>query len=190
MKDAIKRKSKIMLFSIMFLLIVVLVIVDTYALFETNGSANVEYNVGKWEIKLNNVNISLERVITLNDFVYTGSTHVEDGYFAPGVNAEYELDIDTSNTDTSVEYDLLIDDSHIELYPNIHFKIIDLDTNEELVGNNKHGVISVDSTNKVKKIKVVLEWEDLEEYDESDSTLIGKSLTFNMQANFKQYLGD
>ena len=173
---------------LVFLIITFITVKSTYSLFETNSSANTEFQIGKWVIKLNNKDISLDKLITLDDFNIINSTHTEEGYFAPGSKAEYEIDIDVSESDVSVEYNIDIDDSNLELYPNIIIKIIDLDTEEEIVSNKASGIITLDEEIKVKRIKIILDWQNLEEYDESDTSLIDKKLNFDIKVNFKQYL--
>ena len=183
-------KKKLYIIGLMLLIITFIVIKNTYALFETNAGADANFQVGKWVIKLNNKDISLDKLITLDDFVFNNSSHTEDGYFAPGSSGEFEIDIDVSNSDVSVEYEINIDDSSLEAYPNIHFKIIDLDTGSEMISNNTGGIITLDNITDMRKFKIILEWEDDPEYDLSDTSLIGKKLSFDIDVNFKQYLGE
>ncbi len=171
-----------------FLIITFITIKGTYSLFETNAEGEAEFQVGKWVIKLNNKDISLDKLITLDDFNVINSSHTEEGYFGPGSKAEYEIDIDVSESDVSVEYDIDIDDSSLDDYENIIIKIIDLDTNEEIISNKATGVVTLEDAVKTKKIKIMLDWQNLEEYDESDTSLIGKKLSFDIKVNFKQYL--
>ena len=183
-------KFKLYLCGFILLAITIITLSSTYALFETNASADANFDVGKWIIKLNNKNISLEKIITLDDFEYVNSSHVEDGYFAPTSKAEFEIDIDASQTEVSVEYSLVIDDSLLEDYPNIYFKIIDVDTGIEMNQSSTSGIMYLSDTNRTKHFKLILEWNNNDQYDESDTSLIGEKLRFNINANFKQYLGE
>ena len=106
----------------MFLAIITtLVVAKTYALFETNATSSKNLSIGAWHIEVNGEDISLAETITLDDFTYTGSTHTESGYFAPGSTAVFDIEIDASDCDVSVGYELTIDDSAIDDYPNIYF---------------------------------------------------------------------
>lgn len=183
-------KKVFILATLLVLAITVLVVTNTYALFETNATADPELKVGKWVIKLNNRDISLDKIITLDDFDYVNTSHVEDGYFAPTSKAEFEIDVDASETDVSVEYDLSIDNSDILEYPNIGFKIIDLSTNQEINDINVSGIMYLNDTNKTKSYKIVLEWTNDPDYDESDTSLIGSELSFKLNIHFKQYIGE
>ena len=97
-------KKKLYIIGLILLIITFIVIKNTYALFETNATADAGFQVGKWVIKLNNKDISLDKLITLDDFVFNNSSHTEEGYFAPGSSGEFEIDIDVSNSDVAVEY--------------------------------------------------------------------------------------
>jgi len=183
-------KIRLILCSAVLLALTVLVITRTYALFETNASGDADFHIGKWVIKLNNRDITLDKTITLDDFVFVNSNHVEQGHFAPTSKAEYEIYIDASQTDVSVDYLISIDDSNVAEYPNIQFKIIDLITNEEINDTSISGIMYQSDTNKYKNYKLVLEWNNDIQYDESDTSLIGKNLSFKINLDFKQYLGE
>ena len=114
--------------------------------------------------------------------------HTEDGYFAPGSSAVFDIVIDARETDVSVLYDLSIDDEAIQSYPNIAFSITNLNTNETLDTNSYEGIIRLNDQNRVVTLRISLDWQDVLEYDESDSSLIGGELEFILNANFKQYI--
>ena len=183
-------KRVLWLLSIACLLLGIVILVDTYALFETSAEGEVEQDIGKWKIEVNDIDISLQRVITLSDFAYSATTHTANNFFAPGRSATFDIEIDTSECEVSVEYQLDIDDSEIEDYPNIYFSIKDMDTNQVLSTNTFSGVIPVTSQNKVKNLQISINWLNNSSYDESDSSLIGGELAFVIDANFRQYIGE
>ena len=181
-------KYKLYICAIILLSITLFIAFDTYALFETNSNGTLDFDIAKWVIKLNDRDITLDKIVTLDDFTYINSSHTEDGYFAPGSKAEYEINIDTSETDVKVLYDIIIDDSELEAYPNIISKIVDVDTNKELVSNEISGLIDLNDSNAIKRIKIVLDWQNISDYDESDTSLIDGNLRISIRANFKQYI--
>lgn len=182
-------RKTLWLLGLVSLIITIIVLTDTYGLFETNGTATSDLTVGAWKIVLNETDISLAETIALNDFTYSETEHTEDGYFAPGRSAEFDIVIDTSQTEVSVEYSLDIDDSILEDYPNISFSIEDKDTNEVINSNTYSGIIYLSDQNKVKTLTISLNWENDPDYDESDTSLIDvSSLEFIISANFKQYI--
>ena len=182
-------KKKIWIVSIFALLLTLLVFTDAYGLFETNAAADSELSIGKWKIKVNDVDISLAETITLDDFTYSVSQHTADGYFAPGRSAQFEIEIDASECEVSAEYTLEIDDSAIEDYPNIYFSIEDVDTGNTIVSSSISGTVLLSDVNRVKTLRVYLNWVNDPAYDESDTSTIGKTLSFIIDADFKQYLG-
>ncbi len=188
MKDNIK--VKILIVALFVLLMTTLVIFQTYALFETNGNATKTLDIGDWSILLNNVDVSQSRTITLNDFHYTNGSHTRSNRFAPGSSAYFDLVIDASDSQVSVEYDLEIDDSAIEDYPNIYFSITDMGSNQVLDSNTYSGTILLSSQNRVTTLRITLIWDNDPDYDETDTSLIGGNLAFTIDADFKQYLGE
>ena len=182
-------KKRLFLIATVLLLVTTITVLSTYALFETNATAETDLDIGRWEIKLNNTDISLTESITLNNFVYNNGVHTEDGYFAPGSSAYFDVVIDTSDTDVSVAYDLEIDDSQIEDYPNIHFSIQNMATNQTISGTNISGVINLSDQNRTITLRISIIWDNLLAYDESDTSLIGEELAFVLNANFEQYTG-
>ena len=61
-------KKRIWIIALVGLIITLFVIVDTFALFETNGTATTEFEIGKWKIYVNEADISVSQAIVLNDF--------------------------------------------------------------------------------------------------------------------------
>ena len=183
-------KYKIILFGIFLMLIISLVVVDTFALFETNAESTNNMEIGKWKILLNNNDISLVKTISLNNFTYNNGVHTENNYFAPGSSASFDVVIDATQSDVSMEYDLEIDTSSISDYPNINFTILNVGTNEMLTSSNYNGIIYLNDQNRVITLRIAVVWNDLAEYDESDTKLIGSELNFEIAANFKQYIGE
>lgn len=185
-----KLKYKIVVLGLFALLVTTLIVIETYALFETNASANKELGIAAWVITLNDVDVTQSRTITLNDFTYVNGTHTQANYFAPGSQAYFDLVIDTSQAQVSVEYTLTIDDSQISDYQNIYFTITDLTTSTLINDSEYTGVIPLNSQNKIKTLRINLVWDNVSQYDASDTSLIGGNLAFTVNANFKQYTGE
>jgi len=185
-----KMKKKIFLLAIAALIFTLFIISDTYGLFETNAMSLNNLDIGVWQIFVNNVDVTTSETITLNDFTYSTSLHTENGYFAPGMDCYFDVVIDMSLTDVSVLYELEIDDTEIYEFPNIYFSILDVDTNQELDTNSYSGTSLLSDNSRIKTLRVYLNWDNDEEYDESDSSLINGDFSFTISANFLQYLGE
>jgi plastocyanin domain-containing protein len=181
--------KKLWLIVLIAFLITIISISGTYALFETNGESSNELEIGKWKIYVNDEDISLAQTITLNDFTYSVNSHTEDGYFAPGRSASFDIEIDTSESDVSVMYDFDIDTSALDDHPNISLSITNLNTNQVLSTNNCSGVILLSDQNRTITLRMTLNWQNTNVNDPDDTALIGEELEFLITANFKQYLG-
>lgn len=188
MKD--KLAFKIAVLGLFALLVTTLVVVKTYALFETNGNANKELSIAAWTITLNDVDVTESRTITLNDFTYVNGTHTQANYFAPGSQAYFDLVIDATAAQVSVQYTLTIDDTEISEYPNIYFTITDVATNTQINNSEYTGVIPLNSQDRTRTLRINLVWDNASQYDASDTSLIGETLAFAVNANFKQYVGE
>ena len=183
------KRSKLLLIVAIFLLITVLAITNTYALFETNATSTSEFGIGAWKIYINDNDLSLNETITLDDFSYTNGVHTESGYFAPGSVGVFDIVIDTSDSDVSVAYDLTIDDSAIDDHPNITFAIRNVTTNQNITSNTYSGVINLNDADREITLRVTISWTNVAANDPDDSALIGEELEFPIQAHFIQYTG-
>ena len=184
------KNKKLIVISVLLLLLVSLNLGKTYGLFETNAKAESAMEVGKWKISLNDSDVTLAKTITFDDFAFNGSTHTETGYLAPGSTGEFEIELDVSNCDTSVEYNLSFDKTEYDNHPNIELKIYDEDTHQEVSDEVLTGVIKLSDASKKRKFKIKIIWNDIEEYNENDNELIGESLDIVINSNFKQYIGE
>jgi len=183
-------KKRLIIVSLIILLITSVVLLDTYALFETRANATKELTTGKWVIEVNGEDITESATITLNNFVYNNSSHTQTGYFAPGSDAYFDVEIDTSESDVSVIYEIDIDDSSLIAHPNIYFSVENLDTLEEVDEFPMEGVILLNDNNRSITLRIHLNWDDDSDYDDADTLLIDGELEFSITANFKQYLGE
>ena len=61
-------KKYIALIAMVFLAIVILLITDTYALFETNATGEKGIEIGAWNIKINDTDISLAKTLNITYF--------------------------------------------------------------------------------------------------------------------------
>ena len=181
-------KKVLWVFALFSLLATIITIQDAFGLFETNVTTTKELEVGRWKIYLNGEDISLAETISLDDFIYTNPEHTERGYFAPGSSAEFEIEIDASETDVAIDYDIVVDASSLEPYPNIDFSIVDMDTNSSSVDNHFTGMMNLSDTNHIKRLKISINWENDSDYDENDTLLVGQEIKFLINVHFRQHV--
>ena len=169
--------------------------VETFALFESSGEGLASLSIGKWNINLNNLDVTEVNELTLNDLVYEENDNVEGTYFAPGSRASYEIVIDPLDTDVAIRYDISIDLSGLENNPNITFEVTEVSSGT--ITNNGltySGVISLQAIQEeeVVSMKMSIVWIDDENYDEADTLLMERlsALKIPISIKFTQYLGE
>ena len=184
------KKYKVVIVTLFSLLVTMLLVVQTYALFETNTSGDGNLDIGKWVILVNDNDVTLTRTLTLDNFVYANGTHTQANYFAPGSTVYFDLVIDASESDVSVEYQLDVDASDLEDYPNISFAVTDLDNNQSITTTTYNSLIRLSDANRVHHIRINLVWNNQAAYDESDTSLINSEFSFDITADFKQSIAE
>lgn len=217
-----KKIRVIVLILIIFLLI--LILRTTYSKYTNKATANIMQPIGKWIIKINNTDITaidsnknpINKTFEINSFTWDTSTHVKDGKVAPGMKGKFEIIIDPTDTDTSFEYEIIIDkpiinlgeDVDVEVKPeDIVMKVTDItevNLKTFLVTRNADGTISIKRRKKLDEIKseietvrldtinVGIEWENNELNNEKDSligSVINNSISFPVSVRAIQYVG-
>ena len=192
-KRLIKVKKILWVFFFVAGYITLHLIVDTYGLLETKSNAGLTPEIGKWKIKINELDVTETNEIIFSDLDYDANDNVETGYFAPGTTGYYEIEIDASGSEVAIRYDISFDTSAIEDYPNILFSVTESSITPSDDGSLTYsGFLALDDvqSDEVITIKLKLEWEHDEAYNTSDSSLIGKSLSVPITIKFSQYLGE
>ncbi len=186
-----KNRYKLIVVALFAFLITSFLVVQTYALFETDASGDGELDIGRWVILVNNYDITQMETLTLSNFTYTNGSHTQSGYFAPGSTGYFDLVIDASQSDVSVEYTLDIDDSDLADHPNIYFTFTDLDTNQTVSTSTYTGLIRLSDASKVRHMRLNLVWDNQSPtYDVEDTSLIDGELSFDISAHFIQSIAE
>lgn len=153
------------------------IISDTFGLFETEGIGVVKQDVGKWIIKINDVDItkSTNAEFVIDDFSYTENANVASGKIAPNSEGYVELVIDPSGTDVSVRYDLTLNLDVADTLSSLQINVEDL-TGGEIIktGDNKYtGVLKVDDikNGKTNKLRINIKWLNDEANNDIDTEM-------------------
>lgn len=160
------------------------------ALLETNGKANQELSIAKWDILINSNSVKLSNTLNLTDFTIADLNHVESGVFAPGTTGYYDLVIDPHLSETAIYYTISLDYSNFENHENIVFSVSSDDIVVTSEDNIFTGVIPLEDLDELYTIRVTATWYNDEDYDESDTLLIGKTIPLIVDVNFEQYTGE
>jgi len=181
-----------------FLIALVLMALElgrTFGLLETRSAGTTDTQIGRWNIKLNDIDIILNNTLTADDLIYSPNPNVEPGYFAPGVSASYQILIDPSNTDVAVRYDIKMDMSSIAEHSNIQFEVSgDVVRRITPEGVIYTGIIPLNAVQQgqTRLINTYLVWDNDEDFDELDNRFgeIGSILEIKISITFSQYLGE
>lgn len=174
-------KRLTLLISILFLVIVVSSVMSTFAYYVDKHNMESNFDIAKWVIKVNDTDITLSdnQEFSVNDITLNipdssiDGLKVSNDVFAPGTTGSFNLLLDLSEVDTSIEYDLVIDTSNID-ETNINIvSVVVQDSLLELVDSKYSKRINVDElkNNKEELITVNFEWVDSQDYD--DSLIVG-----------------
>lgn len=179
-----------------FLIFLTYEIVDSYGIFESNIKSDAESSLSKWQILINESQITGEtNTFTIDQVYWEPNTGVASGKAAPGLSGYFEIIIDPTGSEVSVEYEITLD--FLNLNNNMIYITSVKDENDvplTLIDVNKYyGMIPLSNIllNEVKTIKVEFIWENDEDNNEIDSSYIGSSnplLDIPISVKLSQYI--
>lgn len=197
-KKVIKRVLIIIILSM--ILIVAYKLVNTYALFYSEGNGVIEQQNATWRIYVNDKNITSKdsNKFTVDTYELEENSHVAPGTIAPGGRGSFSIVIDPKTTDVSVKYSIKLDKTKLT---NDKISIVSV---EETTGNTNlirtdestyTGVIKLAEikAGKTNKIKVIITWENDEENNKADTaigTVSNYKISIPIEFMATQYLGE
>jgi hypothetical protein len=181
-------KRRFIICGLFVFLLSMLTLIDTYGLFETNGEGTSNLEVGSWQILLNGTDVTVDEELSIDDFEYVTDSHTEEGVLAPGGVAELELLIDYSNVSTALTYEISFDLSALADFPNIVLKVYNDKTNEEITGETITGQCLLNVSDKTERLRMELEWQNDEDYDENDINVLEKNVSLSVHLHFSQLM--
>lgn len=171
----------------------------TYALLQSETKSQIKQEIGKWNIKINESDITngLSQEVVIDNFSMDENANVKSGKIAPGVSGSLELVLDPVDTDVAVRFDVSIDEVEEQQIELVSIEKIDgPGTIVKTAANTYSGIMNLSEiTNQTAKttIKIVVRWENNEANNESDTkigTSTGYKLKVPIKINVSQYLGE
>lgn len=192
-----KNRLKLWLLFLIVLSVTAYLINSTYAIFETNATADSSLEIGKWVIKLNNIDISsgTNNSFIVNNFIYTENSHIKNEFIAPGRSGYFDVILDPTGTDTSVRFDITLSPEG-GLPENIDYSITASGIETVMTGPRTYsGVFDLDNINNEEalSIRINITWTDSSEYDSSDTALgiiQNNNISIPIDVYVVQYLGE
>ena len=203
-----KKVFKIL--SLVMLILTILKIGDTYSKYFTKANtATLSQDIGKWVIKVNNMNIyssSGESVeFDVDKFTDFSNPDAEEGAEAvsaadkisPGTEGYTDIVIDPTGTDVAVRYDIEIDLTGVSNLAIV--ARLEMASGENTLirtGENTYsGIISLADVQNEEKatVRCFVKWVDDESNNETDSELgntLNQTLSLAANVTVTQYLGE
>ncbi len=107
------NKKILILGLLSFLVLFIFGVASTFGLFHSEIDGEVNTDVAKWNILINDTNISdgITDKFVINDLAYSDTLNKKPGTIAPGTSGTFSLTIDAADTEVSVIYTIEVDDS-------------------------------------------------------------------------------
>lgn len=185
------KKLKFIIF-ILILILLVVILNSTFSKYANKATAEINEDVGKWIIKINETDITTDAASTrfnIDNFLWDwdSSPHVKYPNVAPGMKGYFDLVIDPTDTDVSIQYTIEVDDTLVSS-PDVNLKITDMqeingkdleiteDPNGPEVITRIKKLAEIQSNNETERldtIRIFVEWVNDETNNDTDSE-IGK----------------
>ena len=154
---------------------------------------SVVQSTAKWNILINGTNIKSEEKFVVNSVNVEDNENVLNGKIAPGVKGYFDIEIDKTNTSTSIVYSITFDFTKIS--DSITIENIEETTNGNLIrtGANTYSKVMKINDEPINNIRVYIKWENKEENNDIDS-LVGLTkdnyINIPVSISAMQYLGE
>lgn len=101
-----KKKSRLKNFLYFYLVIVVVMFANyTFSRYTATSNSTTTTNVAKFSVKVNDINLNEEQYFNLK---LSPTTNTYNGKIAPDTTGDFEIEIDPTDTEVSLEYTLKI----------------------------------------------------------------------------------
>lgn len=175
-----RSKKPLLIIAFLFLIILSYQILDSYGIFESDTSSDISSSIAKWQILVNGSNITgSTNTFNIDTVNWETNSGVAPGKAAPGLSAYFEILINPSGSEVSIEYEIFLD------FLNLNNDKISLISIKDKLGNsltevdtNKYkGVIGLEDVlqGNIEKIRVEFTWENDESNNEIDSSYVGQT---------------
>lgn len=181
-----ENRKLYLLLAFLSLFLLTSMIQDSYAKYVSSASASGNFNVARWNFKVNT-----QDVISKNDFtsviepVFTGNENIKDGVIAPTSKGYFDITIDATSVDVSYteKITLSLNDTNSVTDLKISGYQLNDGTLTEIEGNTITVSHSLSDSKKTNTYRIYVEWVDGdgETMDNSADTNASKSGTASVK---------
>lgn len=197
MKKKIIRKILIII-TLFMIFAVAYSLINTYAIFYSEGTGKIRQENATWRIYVNEKNIATNNKFTIDTFELEESEHVAPGKIAPSVTGNVYITIDPKNTNVAIKYSIKLNQLNLV---NDKIKIVsieEINQNNELIKTDEStytGIITLSDIKekKINNIRVKITWLNDEENNKADTTMgtiENYKINIPIEVDITQYLGE
>ena len=197
MKKKIIRKILIII-TLFMIFAVAYSLINTYAIFYSEGTGKIRQENATWRIYVNEKNIATNNKFTIDTFELEESEHVAPGKIAPSVTGNFYITIDPKNTNVAIKYSIKLNQLNLV---NDKIKIVsieEINQNNELIKTDEStytGIITLNDIKekKINNIRVKITWLNDEENNKADTTMgtiENYKINIPIEVDITQYLGE
>lgn len=200
-----KIKEILSAFLIIMLIVTILVINRTYALFESMKEFNINMDIAKWNIAVNNLTVggNQEDKFLIKNLLLDANSNVVAGKVAPGSKGTFDVEIDFKDTDVSVKCELEIDQERMK-EAGLKFNSFQFSDTSITTTTTTNGRMFIVPLSKIQEagnsetfklnVRIAFEWIN-DETRNIEDTMIGTSsvrtkLDIPVKLKFSQYVPD
>jgi len=200
-----KIKEILSAFLIIMLIVTILVINRTYALFESMKEFNINMDIAKWNIAVNNLTVggNQEDKFLIKNLLLDANSNVVAGKVAPGSKGTFDVEIDFKDTDVSVKCELEIDQERMK-EAGLKFNSFQFSDTSITTTTTTNGQMFIVPLSKIQEagnsetfklnVRIAFEWIN-DETRNIEDTMIGTSsvrikLDIPVKLKFSQYVPD
>jgi hypothetical protein len=197
MKKKIIRKILIII-TLFMIFAVAYSLINTYAIFYSEGTGKIRQENATWRIYVNEKNIATNNKFTIDTFELEESEHVAPGKIAPSVTGNFYITIDPKNTNVAIKYSIKLNQLNLV---NDKIKIVsieEINQKNELIKTDEStytGIITLSDIKekKINNIRVKITWLNDEENNKADTTMgtiENYKINIPIEVDITQYLGE
>lgn len=193
------KKVFLCIICVISIIITIIITFSTYSKYSEQAEGNLKSHVGKWNIKLNNTDITqgTSYNFTIDDITIIGNDNVVEGKIAPATSGYFSIEIDPSNTDVSVKYTITIDSQNLT-NEKLHIVGVTEANNNTLIRTDEYaytGVIPLsDIQNNVThtvRVEIIWENDNLENDEDLEyAKSLNNALELPISVDVIQYTGE
>jgi len=193
-------KKLFILIALIIMIFTIYKIIKTYALFESNITGTADMGIGKWNISVNQSDITSGQThsFTITSFNIPQNQYTKTGKVAPGMGGDFYIEISPVDTQVSIRYDITINKTNLTASNMEITSITELNHDKTLIRTGEDTYTSTILLNQINRryldnVQIKFQWENDEDNNERDTeigTQYNSKIYVPITIKFTQYTGE